>query len=137
MDANVMLRKALETLRDSRRSLGGEAPPTVKGELAVIQAALDRIAAGAYGTCVACGRGIAPERLAFLPATPHCLGCAAEIAHAQGSRPPTVPTGPFRGEHLGILTDMELGDLLTPLVRRSGRGRAPSSPADRPCPARR
>jgi len=75
-------------LRDSRRSLGSNASPAVRLELDAIEAALNRVDAGSYGLCVACGRDIGPERLAFLPATPHCLGCAAEIAHARGSRPP-------------------------------------------------
>ncbi len=44
--------------------------------LAEIDAALQRLDAGRYGTCTACGRAIAAERLAALPATPTCVGCA-------------------------------------------------------------
>lgn len=44
--------------------------------LAEIDAALDRLDAGTYGTCRSCGRPIAPERLEALPATPLCVGCA-------------------------------------------------------------
>lgn len=45
-------------------------------EIAMIRAALHRIAEGSYGTCVRCGEPIAPARLDLLPATPHCQGCA-------------------------------------------------------------
>ena len=45
-------------------------------ELAAIRAALDRIEAGTYGTCVACGDPIAPQRLRALPTALRCLDCA-------------------------------------------------------------
>ncbi len=45
-------------------------------ELRVIDAALSRMAAGEYGTCVRCGDQIAQERLDLLPATPFCAACA-------------------------------------------------------------
>jgi RNA polymerase-binding transcription factor DksA len=38
--------------------------------------ALDRIAAGSYGTCESCGRAIAAERLAARPAARTCIACA-------------------------------------------------------------
>jgi RNA polymerase-binding transcription factor DksA len=43
----------------------------------MIEAALDRIANGSYGTCVRCGDPIAEERLDALPATPMCADCAS------------------------------------------------------------
>lgn len=41
-----------------------------------IRAALDRLAAGTYGNCGACGEPIAPERLAAMPETTRCVDCA-------------------------------------------------------------
>lgn len=46
-------------------------------EIRMIEAALDRIDAGTYGTCVRCGDPIGDERLDVLPATPFCRDCAA------------------------------------------------------------
>jgi DnaK suppressor protein len=44
--------------------------------LTEIDAALERLAAGTYGTCVRCGQQIAPARLEARPAAPTCIGCA-------------------------------------------------------------
>ena len=46
-------------------------------EVRMIEAALDRIANGSYGTCVRCGDPIAEERLNVVPATPMCADCAS------------------------------------------------------------
>ena len=46
-------------------------------EIRRIMAALNRIKAGDYGTCVTCGARISEERLDVLPATPFCKSCAA------------------------------------------------------------
>jgi DnaK suppressor protein len=46
-------------------------------EIRMIDAALQRIAAGTYGICANCGEPISEERLDALPATPLCLDCAA------------------------------------------------------------
>ena len=48
-------------------------------EARMIEAALDRIANGSYGTCARCGDPIAEERLNVLPATPMCSDCAAAV----------------------------------------------------------
>jgi DnaK suppressor protein len=45
-------------------------------ELARIDSALERLAAGEYGYCVTCGEAIEPARLEFDPSTPLCLACA-------------------------------------------------------------
>jgi RNA polymerase-binding transcription factor DksA len=45
-------------------------------EIAMIEAALDRIENGSYGICVSCGDPIGEERLDVLPATPLCRDCA-------------------------------------------------------------
>ena len=46
-------------------------------EVRQIDAALQRIEDGTYGTCVRCGEAISAERLVVLPATPLCKTCAA------------------------------------------------------------
>jgi RNA polymerase-binding transcription factor len=48
-----------------------------RAHLAAVDAALSRVAAGSYGTCVRCGGAIAPGRLAARPAAETCIGCAA------------------------------------------------------------
>lgn len=45
-------------------------------EIAQIDAALERMDAGTYGSCLKCGEDIAPARLDLLPATPFCRDCA-------------------------------------------------------------
>ncbi|HVR54458.1 MAG TPA: TraR/DksA C4-type zinc finger protein [Pseudorhodoferax sp.] len=43
-----------------------------------VEAALDRIRHGSYGTCCACESDIGLERLLTDPATPFCMDCQAE-----------------------------------------------------------
>jgi DnaK suppressor protein len=40
-----------------------------------VDAALDRIATGDYGVCVACGKDISPKRLAAIPWAHLCIDC--------------------------------------------------------------
>lgn len=47
-----------------------------QAEMRMIDAALDRIAAGDYGVCAKCGGDIGAERLDVLPYTPFCRDCA-------------------------------------------------------------
>lgn len=51
-------------------------------ELAAIDAALARIAAGTYGQCVECGADIAPQRLQAAPEAARCIGCQERIENA-------------------------------------------------------
>jgi RNA polymerase-binding protein DksA len=44
-------------------------------QLEAIDAALARLDAGTYGTCVRCGKPIAPGRLEALPWAAHCIDC--------------------------------------------------------------
>lgn len=48
---------------------------TLLGRVDEIDAALDRIAAGTYGTCVHCGAAIPTERLEFRPHADSCVAC--------------------------------------------------------------
>jgi DnaK suppressor protein len=48
-------------------------------QLALVDAALTRLDARTYGTCLRCGRPIAAERLAALPWAAHCIECHSAI----------------------------------------------------------
>ncbi|MDU0359918.1 TraR/DksA C4-type zinc finger protein [Rhizobium sp. 25PS6] len=48
-------------------------------ELLAVQAALDRIEAGTFGTCVKCGKPIGERRLDAVPHTPFCQSCAQSV----------------------------------------------------------
>lgn len=52
------------------------------GEVRDIDAALQRIAAGTYGTCVTCGAQIAQKRLEAYPTAKRCLHC--QQSHERG-----------------------------------------------------
>lgn len=44
-------------------------------ELTLVEAALERLEAGGYGTCLDCGRSIAEGRLEALPWAAYCVDC--------------------------------------------------------------
>lgn len=46
--------------------------------LTAIDAALERIDQGTFGTCIRCGKPIAPERLEALPYAELCIDCKRE-----------------------------------------------------------
>ena len=48
--------------------------------LEAVEAALARLDAGTFGTCVRCGRPIAPDRLDALPWAAHCIDCQRIVA---------------------------------------------------------
>ncbi|MBS2937335.1 TraR/DksA C4-type zinc finger protein [Nocardioides sp. J2M5] len=58
------------------RSQIGAIVTQVRHHLAELDAALDRVDAGTYGTCEACGRPIGDTRLDALPAARTCIACA-------------------------------------------------------------
>ena len=45
------------------------------GQLALVTEALARLDDGTFGTCVRCGRPIAPDRLEALPWAARCIDC--------------------------------------------------------------
>ena len=47
--------------------------------LALVDAALARLDDGTFGTCLNCGRPIAPGRLEALPWAAHCIDCQATL----------------------------------------------------------
>lgn len=48
----------------------------VRGRLAAVAAARERIRAGAYGTCAQCGQPISFDRLMAFPTAERCVSCA-------------------------------------------------------------
>ncbi len=71
---------------------------SIDGELSDVEAALERLEAGKYGICEACGRPIGPERLDALPAARFCVE-DAELAAAEAA-PGVAPLGRAGGEGL-------------------------------------
>ncbi|HLO36299.1 MAG TPA: TraR/DksA C4-type zinc finger protein [Candidatus Deferrimicrobium sp.] len=49
--------------------------------LEAVEAALARLDDGTYGSCLRCGRPIAPERLEALPWAAYCIDCQRIVAH--------------------------------------------------------
>lgn len=47
-------------------------------DLAALDRAAERLAAGTYGVCLRCGRDIGDARLDALPATETCIACAEQ-----------------------------------------------------------
>ena len=50
-----------------------------EGTLDKIEAALERIEDGVYGSCVECSGKIPKTRLNAIPYTPHCVKCASKL----------------------------------------------------------
>jgi DnaK suppressor protein len=50
---------------------------TARDQLRELSDALVRLDEGSYGSCIRCGQGIGPERLAVRPAASLCIGCAS------------------------------------------------------------
>ncbi|MFG1817857.1 TraR/DksA family transcriptional regulator [Kribbella sp. NPDC049174] len=49
----------------------------VQRQLAEVEAAIERLAAGTYGVCEQCGQPIATARLEARPTARTCIGCAS------------------------------------------------------------
>ncbi len=49
-------------------------------ELELVEAALERLDAGTFGTCLRCGDAIAPARLEALPWAAYCITCQKLVA---------------------------------------------------------
>ena len=47
-----------------------------RAALEQVEAALQKVDEGTYGSCASCGNAIAPERLEAIPWTPVCIDCA-------------------------------------------------------------
>jgi DnaK suppressor protein len=46
-----------------------------------VDAAIERIDQGRYGTCARCGQQIAPDRLEALPYATYCIDCQSQVEH--------------------------------------------------------
>jgi DnaK suppressor protein len=57
----------------------------VRGHLAEVEAALERLEVGSYGICERCGQPIAQARLEARPAASRCIRCARVVTDASGS----------------------------------------------------
>lgn len=66
----------MDALQGQQMALAADRRRTL--ELQRIDAALRRLETGDYGHCVRCDEPIAAKRLAFDPAAPMCVDCAAE-----------------------------------------------------------
>lgn len=58
------------------RSQAGALAASARARLTEVDAALDRLAAGRYGRCEACGQPLPAERLAVRPTARTHVGCA-------------------------------------------------------------
>lgn len=76
MAHSAMARSDEAALSEQRGQVVAEAQG-LEQELAAIEAAIARIAAGDYGTCVDCGRAIPFGRLQALPTVERDTGCQA------------------------------------------------------------
>jgi DnaK suppressor protein len=77
---------ALDDEHDSEGSTVGFERARVAGlvdrsrrQVADLEAAARRTADGSYGYCISCGGEVGTERLAALPATQLCIGCAGGL----------------------------------------------------------
>ena len=52
-------------------------------QLALVDAAIERLENGTFGACVRCGQPIAPGRLEVLPWAAHCIGCQSALDRAR------------------------------------------------------
>ena len=58
------------------RSQVGALITQARERLREVEAALERVEAGSYGTCARCGRTIPDERLEARPTAAYCVACA-------------------------------------------------------------
>jgi DnaK suppressor protein len=84
---------AVERVPDSMEELSLEVQRNMAVEtldrqaalLGQVTAALERIAGGEYGVCLACRKPISPKRLAALPWAALCLECQQAVENRLGS----------------------------------------------------
>jgi len=64
----------MEAMQDQQLML--EARRRKKMQKVAVKSALQRIENGQFGTCIFCGKSIAPERLEFAPEATTCVKCS-------------------------------------------------------------
>jgi RNA polymerase-binding transcription factor DksA len=72
-DSNFADTSQVTAERGEAEALAGE----LKDALVEVEAALERVERGTYGSCAKCGKPITPARLEAMPAAEHCITCAA------------------------------------------------------------
>jgi DnaK suppressor protein len=72
-DSNFADTSQVTAERGEAEALAGE----LKEALTEVEAALERVERGTYGSCAKCGQPIAPARLEAMPAAQLCITCAA------------------------------------------------------------
>ena len=77
------------TQRDAEREVDLARTDRDAVALAQIDAALQRLAQGQYGQCIACGQAIAPARLQLSPEAARCVACERLLEQGQ-ARPATL-----------------------------------------------
>jgi len=88
-----------------------------------IDAALERILKGAYGTCERCRKAIPIARLRALPATRFCKSCAgrSERRPVAASGAPETVTAVSVPPDLSLLNDRELAEAILEHLKEDGR----------------
>jgi RNA polymerase-binding protein DksA len=78
-----------ESVADMLADLGAAMVDRQIVEVRTIEAALKRLAAGDYGSCVDCGTDIPLERLRAYPTAERCISCQSvhELTYAHEGRP--------------------------------------------------
>jgi RNA polymerase-binding protein DksA len=88
-----------------------------------IDAALQRLLKGTYGSCQACGSHIPIARLRTLPATRYCTHCEAQHEKetpTSPEKPETPSTASVPGD-LSLLDDSELAEIIREHLKEDGR----------------
>lgn len=75
---------------DADRDLAAALEERESAELVAIDDALQRVADGSFGLCVACGANIPTARLHASPAALRCVACQEKQEHAQGNATPAT-----------------------------------------------
>lgn len=92
-----------------------------KHEIEEIDAALRRIAEGAYGQCQGCGEDIPEARLRALPATCFCVACAHEQEVTRPTGEEAASSTARVPADLRLLSEHELADLIRERIKEDGR----------------
>jgi RNA polymerase-binding transcription factor DksA len=92
-----------------------------KHEVLEIDAALCRLAEGAYGQCEGCGEDIAEARLRALPAARFCIECAREREAERPRGEEIVPSAGYVPPDLRLLSASELEAYIREQLKEDGR----------------
>lgn len=92
-----------------------------KHEVLEIDAALRRLADGAYGQCEGCGEAIPEGRLRALPAARFCISCARERETGRPGGEEILPTAGSVPSDLRLLSEREREAYIRERVKEDGR----------------